>query len=89
MTKQERDQRLLSFVAEFLYGPQWQSELARALKCDPRTVRSWVQGRYRIVPETWVAIERLLDKKLKHTDVVRKAIKGKIRKLKLNKELFV
>lgn len=31
--------------------PGWQSRLARCLKVNPRTVRSWVSGRSRITPQ--------------------------------------
>lgn len=29
---------------EALYGPRWQSEIARALDVDDRTIRRWVAG---------------------------------------------
>ena len=31
---------------EALYGPRWQSELARALSVSDRTVRRWATGAY-------------------------------------------
>jgi hypothetical protein len=31
-------------VGHALYGERWQSELARDLDVDPRTVRRWVAG---------------------------------------------
>lgn len=36
--------RLLKRCGEALYGPRWQSELARALHVSDRTVRRWVDG---------------------------------------------
>jgi predicted transcriptional regulator len=36
--------KLLIEVGEALYGPRWQSEIARALGVSDRTVRRWVQG---------------------------------------------
>ncbi|HMQ73262.1 MAG TPA: hypothetical protein PKA84_01395 [Rubrivivax sp.] len=36
--------RLLAEAGEALYGPQWQSELARQLGVNDRTVRRWVAG---------------------------------------------
>lgn len=36
--------RLLKRCGEALYGPRWQSELARDLKVADRTVRRWVDG---------------------------------------------
>lgn len=36
--------RLLVEAGEALYGPRWQSELARALDVNDRTVRRWASG---------------------------------------------
>lgn len=36
--------RLLVECGEALYGPRWQSELARELQVSDRTVRRWVAG---------------------------------------------
>lgn len=36
--------RLLVECGEALYGPRWQSELARELAVADRTVRRWVAG---------------------------------------------
>ena len=36
--------RLLVETGEALYGPRWQSELARDLDVSDRTVRRWVAG---------------------------------------------
>lgn len=35
---------LLTQVGEALYGPRWQSEMARELGVADRTVRRWVAG---------------------------------------------
>lgn len=35
---------LLHTAGEALYGPRWQSDLARALDVSDRTVRRWVAG---------------------------------------------
>lgn len=35
---------VLARVGEALYGPRWQSELARALGVSDRTMRRWVAG---------------------------------------------
>lgn len=35
---------LLGRVGEALYGPRWQSELARVFAVNDRTVRRWVSG---------------------------------------------
>lgn len=36
--------RLLKRCGEALYGPRWQSDLARDLMVSDRTVRRWVDG---------------------------------------------
>ena len=36
--------KLLIEAGEALYGPRWQSELARALGVSDRTVRRWLTG---------------------------------------------
>lgn len=40
MTPQER----LETVGKALFGDQWQTDLARALDIQPRTVRYWMQN---------------------------------------------
>ena len=37
--------RLLRDTGEALYGPRWQSDLARDLHVSDRTVRRWIAGR--------------------------------------------
>ena len=37
-------------VGEALYGPQWQSELARRLNVSDRAMRHWVAGSRKIPP---------------------------------------
>jgi hypothetical protein len=34
----------LRILGESLYGPRWQTKLARALPVNPRTVRRWLSG---------------------------------------------
>lgn len=37
-------------IGERLYGPRWQTKLARALPMSPRTVRYWLSGKRRLRP---------------------------------------
>lgn len=37
-------------IGERLFGPSWQSSLARALPVNPRTVRRWLNGNRSIRP---------------------------------------
>ena len=53
----------LSTISTLLYGPHWQSELARALGVSDRTVRRWAAGQ--APPEgVWQDIARLARERL-------------------------
>lgn len=47
----ERD--LLARVGETLFGPRWQSDVARVLDVDSRRVREWLSGSRSIPPGIW------------------------------------
>lgn len=51
--------RLLVECGEALFGPRWQSELARALQVSDRTVRRWVAGTSEVPPGLYVDLLRL------------------------------
>lgn len=51
--------RLLVETGEALYGPQWQSALARDLGVADRTVRRWVAGTTAIPAGVHVDLVRL------------------------------
>lgn len=53
--------RLLKQVGEALYGPRWQSELARELNVADRTVRRWVFGAHPIPGDAWPKLARFCD----------------------------
>jgi hypothetical protein len=40
----------LRSIGERLYGPRWQTSLARALPVNPRTIRSWLSGKRKMRP---------------------------------------
>lgn len=46
----------LAAIGEALYGPEWQSPLARALSVDARRVREWFAGDSAILAPTALAI---------------------------------
>ena len=50
---------LLHEIGEALFGPLWQSELARALAVNGRTVRRWAAGTHAPPPRVWADIARL------------------------------
>jgi hypothetical protein len=49
----------LRALGETLYGPRWQSQLARALPVNPRTVRYWLSGKRQIRPHVAERIRSL------------------------------
>jgi hypothetical protein len=51
---------LLHQTGEALYGPQWQSPLARALAVNVRTVQRWASGRNEPPPSIWQAIREIV-----------------------------
>ena len=52
--------KLLREAGESLYGPQWQSELARALGVNDRTVRRWLAGGNAIPAWVWKELAPLM-----------------------------
>ncbi|MEP3245087.1 MAG: transcriptional regulator [Sneathiella sp.] len=55
---------ILEKAGQALYGPEWQSKLARALDINVRSVRRWVTGDQNISDGVWNDIARLLTKNL-------------------------
>ena len=51
--------RLLVECGEALFGPRWQSELARELQVSDRTVRRWVAGTSEVPAGLYVDLLRL------------------------------
>lgn len=51
---------LLRQVGEALYGPRWQSELARDLDISDRTVRRWAAGEADPRHGVWTDLRRLI-----------------------------
>jgi DNA-binding transcriptional regulator YiaG len=43
-----------------MFGPLWQSDLARALSVNDRTVRRWVAGDVPIPAGLWYEVKQLL-----------------------------
>ena len=50
---------LLREAGEALYGPRWQSDLARDLGVSDRTVRRWDAGQNGIPAGVWVELRTL------------------------------
>lgn len=51
---------LLREAGEALYGPRWQSDLARDLGVADRTVRRWHAGSHDISDGAWADLRALL-----------------------------
>lgn len=51
--------RLLVEAGEALYGPRWQSELARDLSVSDRTMRRWVADTSSVPPGLYADLLRL------------------------------
>lgn len=53
----------LNAVGEALYGPLWQSQLARELDVAVRTVQRWAGGEFEIPEGVWADIGKLCRKR--------------------------
>lgn len=62
--------RLLVEAGEALYGPRWQSELARDLGVADRTVRRWVAGTSDVPPGLYVDLLRLTQERAAALDAL-------------------
>jgi DNA-binding transcriptional regulator YiaG len=54
----------VEFYGQALYGPRWQSELARALGVSDRTVRRW-SASGELPDAYWPAVRGLIDEQIK------------------------
>jgi hypothetical protein len=64
-------QRLLQRCGEALYGPRWQSELARAVDISDRTMRRWVADPHEIPFGVWKDIQQLLFERMMEIERLR------------------
>jgi len=58
------DPSLLRATGEALYGPRWQTELARAIRVSDRTVRRWLAGTITIPPGVARDLEALCNTRI-------------------------
>ncbi len=65
---------LLREAGEALFGPRWQSEMARALDISNRTMRRWDEGLYPVPPAAWADIRALLRDRRMAMAVVRRKL---------------
>ncbi len=65
---------LLREAGAALYGPRWQSDLARALGVSDRTVRRWDAGSHNVPAGAWSDLRALLQERGKALAVVRRKL---------------
>jgi hypothetical protein len=68
--------RLLTETGEALYGPRWQSELARDLAVSDRTVRRWAAGTTDPPPGIYADLLRLAIERGKALDALAKRLRA-------------
>jgi len=61
---------LLIDCGKALYGPRWQSELARDLGVSDRTVRRWVAGTYEVPAGLYLDLLRLTQERAARLDAL-------------------
>lgn len=57
------DLDLFRAIGAALYGPEWQSELARRLDVNLTTLRRWATGKFAIPAGIWADLVPLIDAK--------------------------
>ena len=68
--------RLLVECGEALYGPRWQSELARDLGVADRTIRRWVAGTHDVPAGLYVDLLMLTQERARALDALAKQLKS-------------
>ena len=75
-TQATKDVTLIGQVGQALYGPNWQTELARDLEVADRTMRHWLGRDADIPSDVWFSLLRVLN----HRAV---ALEGTIERVKV------
>lgn len=65
---------LLCEAGEALYGPRWQSDLARDLGVADRTVRRWAAGEWPVPANVWGELRPLLEARAHELASVRRKL---------------
>ena len=60
--------RLLVETGEALYGPQWQSALARDVGVSDRTMRRWMSGASPVPAGLWLDLLRVTQERAQKLD---------------------
>lgn len=67
--------KLLKDAGEALYGPRWQSELARKLQISDRTVRRWIASADDMPTGVAGDLRRICEEKIAHLEHVVERLK--------------
>ena len=67
--------RLLAEVGEALYGPQFQTQLARDIGCNPRTVQRWLAGANDPPAGIWMDLLRVTQERAMTLDALTDRLK--------------
>jgi DNA-binding transcriptional regulator YiaG len=66
--------KMVRTTAESIYGPLWQSELARGLGFSDRTIRRWVSGEATPPEDIEARLRRLIDQRIAELRAARSAL---------------
>lgn len=67
---------LLAEIGKVLYGPRWQTDLARDLGISDRTMRRWTANRADVPPGAWRDLYRRLENRVVEVDRMKHRIAG-------------
>ena len=71
------DLDLFCKCSESLFGPQWQSEMARALDVNIRTVQRWASGSNDLSPWVFEKLPALLNERQAELAKLNKLVQGR------------
>ena len=71
------DLDLFRATGEALYGPEWQSELARQLDVNLTTLRRWATGKFAIPAGIWADLGPLIEAKQAEMEKLRPIVSGR------------
>jgi len=71
------DLNLFCTCGEALFGPQWQSEMARALDVNIRTVQRWASGNNDLSPWVFEKLPALLNERQAKLAKLNKLVQGR------------
>ena len=62
--------RLLHDCGEAMFGPRWQTDLARVVGVSDRTIRRWSIGDVDVPPGVWMELLRLTQERAMELDAL-------------------